>query len=297
MYNLWFEPAFKYIMEKNTTSTMIRSLWHKQPTRKQLSVSVDMSDKEVYQCFKQAMKDVKAETAHTYDHYKTYLKQIQPKYSELSVDRVLKLLSPLRELADFKLSIENSIEQMMVKGLLYENKYISKNTKRPGLTVKLFQTEYEGRQAIVKTYLYDPGFKSLKDTIEMNFENEIVFQLYANKIQAKLDFISPELYSWGYIRRMALSQDGHKYKCLYLVMEYIPHLTLKEASFTPENMKQIYERVKKIDGDMKGELLHHNDLHGGNVMVTTRSPLPEIVILDFGESDLGTRKPLYIDGM
>ena len=298
MYNL-LPPALQYILEKNNTSTMIQ-----RTPRKQLSVSVDISQREVDKCFKEALKTVKLEIEkNKYNYYKTYLKHLQPNYSEMSIDRILKLLNPLKELATFTLSYDKYSEQMMVKRLLHENKYISKNTKRRGLTVKLFQTEFEGRQVIVKTYLFDPGFKSLTYTIEMNFENEIVFQLYANNIQTQLDFISPELYSWGYIRRISFSDvhtelnRTHKYNCLYLVMEYIPHLILKEASFTPEHMKHIYERVKKIDEDMKGELLHHNDLHEGNIMVSTRSPLPEIVILDFGEADLGPRNPLYKHGI
>jgi serine/threonine protein kinase len=124
----------------------------------------------------------------------------------------------------------------------------------------------------------------------MNFQNEALFQLYAN--QLNIDFISPELYSWGIVDKYCFPDDLYRYKCLYLIMEYIPHITLKEASFTPDHIKQIYERVANIDNDMKASLLHHNDLHSGNIMVTDTSPLPEIVILDFGEASYGPRKSI-----
>jgi predicted unusual protein kinase regulating ubiquinone biosynthesis (AarF/ABC1/UbiB family) len=75
-------------------------------------------------------------------------------------------------------------------------------------------------------------------------------------------------------------------------------------------MRQIYERVEQIDTELSSHLLHHNDLHGGNIMVLDRSvgdkspktvgdksPYPEIVILDFGEASLGPTKPLFKRGI
>ena len=76
-------------------------------------------------------------------------------------------------------------------------------------------------------------------------------------------------------------------------MEYIPFVTLKEAVYSTENMTKMYERLNLINADLQGNLLHHNDLHGGNIMVNMKSPLPEIVILDFGEASYGPRKPLF----
>jgi len=107
-------------------------------------------------------------------------------------------------------------------------------------------------------------------------------------------------------------------------MEYIPGLTIKESTYTKETMRNMYDRVKEADREMIAAGIHHNDLHGGNVIVVDRpplpsfsgcneksplpsfsgcndrpplpekSPLPEIIILDFGEASLGPRKPLFV---
>jgi predicted unusual protein kinase regulating ubiquinone biosynthesis (AarF/ABC1/UbiB family) len=105
-------------------------------------------------------------------------------------------------------------------------------------------------------------------------------------------------------------------------MEYIPGLTIKESTYNTTTMKDIYERVQAADKAMIAAGIHHNDLHGGNVMIVERpkmcrevlvidgihineksllpdsercekSPLPEIVILDFGEASFGPRRPMY----
>jgi hypothetical protein len=115
-------------------------------------------------------------------------------------------------------------------------------------------------------------------------------------------------------------------------MEYIPFVTLKEAVYSTEHMRNIYERVEQIDTELSSHLLHHNDLHSRNIMVSLsgdksplptgdksplptgdksplptgdksplptgdKSPYPEIVILDFGEASLGPTKPLFQRGV
>jgi serine/threonine protein kinase len=144
---------------------------------------------------------------------------------------------------------------------------------------------------MVKVYLYDPMCESLRTSVEANFQNEVLFQIYANRLHGKLDFISPELYSWGQVMRHMLKRDGYKYKCLYLIMEYIPFITLKDVSQI-SNVTEIYERVDILDKELKIRLLHHNDLHSSNILLSCRSPLPDLCILDFGESSCGPRKTI-----
>jgi hypothetical protein len=148
---------------------------------------------------------------------------------------------------------------------------------------------------MVKTYIFDPVCPSLRTSIEDNFRNEVLFQLYANRLQGKLDFLSPELYSWGKINQHMLVQNGYKYRCLYLMMEYIPDMILKEATYSTQNMKNIYERVHKINEDLAGHMLHHNDLHKGNIAVRNpESPLPDIILLDYSEASFGPHTPMFI---
>lgn len=259
---------------------------------KNLTVCVDICKHESSNCFREALAAAQKETdSRQWDYYKVYLKHMFG-HSDFPVDSILKKLERLRDNVIGKLEVTDYSETMLVRNLLDNNEYISKNTRKPGLTVKLFRSYYREREIIVKTYVYDPYCPSLQQSVESNFENEVLFQLYANNL--RVDFISPELYSWGHIRRHKFERDGYEYKCLYLMMEYIPHLTLRESTYTAENMRVMYDKVAQINRRMIGQLLHHNDLHNGNIMVDTRSPLPEIIILDFGEASLGPKKPLFL---
>jgi tRNA A-37 threonylcarbamoyl transferase component Bud32 len=263
---------------------------------KGLSVFVTISEKEHDKCYKKALYNCEKDHEKlSKDYYKSYLRRLHEDLGEDHYENILQKLDKLRKQVSYKMNQCEFMEEMFVRGVLKGNKYISKNTRRSGLIVKLFHSFFEGREVIVKTYLYDPGYVSLRHSIERNFENEAVFQLYAEDLRGKLDFISPELYSWGQIRHYSITEDGHKFQCLFLIMKYISGLTLKEASYSTENMKKIYEKVNKMNMRLNGELLHHNDLHSGNIMVVEhpRSPEPEIVLIDFSESSLGPTIPLY----
>ena len=197
---------------------------------------------------------------------------------------------------DVKSHLSNSCfeELVFIMKLLKKNEYFSKSTKRPGVIVKLFRAFYDEREVMVKVYIYDPLCESLRTSVEFNFENEVLFQKYANELQEKVDFISPELYSWGEMNYRFFS-NGYRYKCLYLIMEYIPYLTLKEATYSAENMRNIYEKVSMINKNLSRYLLHHNDLHGGNIAVKNpESPCPEIILLDYGEAAIGPTSPMFI---
>jgi len=224
-------------------------------------------------------------------YYKIYLRQLFPGRDDLPFDRLIDKLRILQKHIDRRIIGTEFWDTQLVKTLLEENKPVSENRRRPGLIVKMFHTHHNKRDVFVKVYLYDPECPYSHDSIESNFKNEALFQLYANQLQARLDFISPELYSWGSIKNVLI--ESNPLRCLFLIMEYIPHITLKEATYSTENMKKIYQKVKKIDESLRGELLHHNDLHGGNIMVQQDPSLSKIVVLDFGEASMGPRRPLY----
>jgi hypothetical protein len=273
--------------------------WSQRKNPKGVYVRVDMTPFEVLTRYSSAKEKAEQEYADTqYNYYKTYLRHLFPRRDDIPFDKLIGQLCKLEQSVEFRMQGTEFWEARLVQRLLGENKYIAKNTRRAGLVVKMFHTYYNDRDVFVKVYLYDPECPSFHESIESNFKNEAVFQLYANQLQGRLDFISPELYSWGSVPRVLLKNEKYQFRCLFLIMEYIPHITLKEATYSTENMKKIYEKVQKIDESLRGELLHHNDLHGGNIIVKEwkeddDSPLPEIVLLDFGESSAGPRKPLY----
>lgn len=255
--------------------------------KRDLEIRVDISSDEVSSCFKRAIKTVR----HLgFEYYKIYLKHLVG--LNVDVDSIMRKLSRLKESIEYRISCTDYCDERLAKNLLDSNQYFSKSTRRPGVIVKLFKTQYNRGTAIVKTYVYDPKCASLKDRVESNFVDEALFQLYAGSLNKTLDFISPELYSWGKLRAYIYPGDNYVYKCMFLIMEYIPNITLDRAMFTTENIKKIYQKVGEVDKKLSGHMLHHNDLHGGNIMV--RSPFPEIVILDFGEAGFGTTKPLFL---
>ena len=268
---------------------------------KGLSVRVDIPHEEVSQLYKKAILIVTNEVANKrFDYYKAYLRKLIPN-DEDRYDKIIASLKPLRcQVAD-RMAKPYTNEVLLVDRLIRENKYVSKNTNRPGLIVKMFHTRCYGQDVFVKVYLYDPYCQSYRSSFTENFKNEVIFQSYAKQLNETVDFISPEVYSWGRIRNYVLDNTDYEFECLFMIMEYIPFVTLKEAVYTTEHMRHIYQRVEQIDIELSSHLLHHNDLHSGNIMVSDRSPLtvgdkspyPEIVILDFGEASLGPTKPIF----
>jgi hypothetical protein len=298
---------------------------------KGLTVRVDIPFEEITDLYNKAISIAMKETSKKqFDYYKAYLRQLIPT-EEDRFDKIVASLKPLRIKVEDRMANPYPHEVLLVDRLIRENNYVSKSTKRPGLVVKMFHTHYYDQDVFVKVYLYDPHCLSYRTSFTENFKNEVIFQSYATQLNDTVDFISPELYSWGRIRHYVFDDDDYEFECLFMIMEYIPFVTLKEAVYTTEHMRHIYERIEQIDTELRSHLLHHNDLHGGNIMVSDRSngdksplsavgnkspstvgnkspstvgdkspstvgnksPYPEIVILDFGDASLGPTKPIF----
>jgi hypothetical protein len=271
---------------------MIRILRNLAP----LSINVSVTDDEVHECYSKS-RNSQNNTLNNNRYYTSYLKHVLGKeYNEADIKSIFIKLDCMKDHVDFCLS--KSKDKALVIECLEKNNHFSKNTSRPGVVVKLFQTEYNGKQCVVKTYIYDGRSHELKWSFEQNVKNEILFQNYARTLNKQLDFISPELYSWGLIRGYKPVPESHKFKVIYLIMEYIPFIRLKDISYQQSNIKELYERVDAIDKELKGQLLHHNDLHSSNVLVScdslslsqSLSLSPSICIVDFGEASCGPRK-------
>jgi len=245
-----------------------------------------MSNEEVKKCFANANKTYTNYEISSMLYYKSYLKNILgSEYETSDIADIFKKLESLRELVNFRVYRVDTEASLCVKAVLSLNNYFAKNTNRSDVTVKMFSTFYDNKQCVVKTYLFDNNCVSLKWSLEQKLKNEILFQLYAKTLNKTVDFISPELYTWGsiYKYKHANSMDA-EYKVMYLIMEYIPFMTLKQSIQTLSYTKDIYEKIDHIDVKMKRHLLCHNDLHNLNILV---SPLPKIYIIDFGESSCG----------
>jgi len=258
---------------------------------KKLTVNVRISDKEVNDCFNTACKPMRNEIISN-RYYASYLKHILGEdYEADHLEEIFTKLDFMKEYVNYCLLVGNPKDKDIVINSMKENNYFSKNTSRPGVTIKLFPIEYNGKLSVVKTYMYDGHSKSLRWSLEENIKNEILFQNYARTLNKTFDFISPELYAWGEIRRYQPFENSYRYKVMYLIMEYIPYMELKNCQ--SENITQIYNKVCSIDTNLKKKILHHNDLHSSNILVSANSPLPEVCIIDFGEASYGPRRQIY----
>lgn len=272
--------------------------YYRRKNMKNLSVRVNIPKKEHNDSVQEMTEYVRNvnKPRKNLDYYKSYLKNLlDSKYDTNDIDKIITSLEHERNYVKAKMSFSLMSEKQLVKELMKQNQYFSKNISRPGVIVKLFKTILANseKEVIIKVYLYDHHCKSVKYSVEESIFNEIVFQRYAKTINNALDFISPELYSFGEIHNYLTYEGGPYYKCMFLIMEYIPYIELKNAMYNSETMKKIYERVDAIDYGMKSNLLHHNDLHSSNILVrehTIKSPYPEICIIDFGEADYGTTR-------
>ena len=258
---------------------------------KNLTVEVNISDEEFNKCFNENVKSISNNMIST-KCYNSYLKHILGvDYETVVIHEIFTTLDFMKEYVNFRLSMLNREDVAIVKTALQTNNYFSKNTTRNGAIVKLFPVQYNGKLSVVKTYMYDGDCESIKWSLEQNIKNEILFQNYAKTLNKQFDFVSPELYTWGIIRKYApVIDEPVYYKVMYLIMEYIPFMTLKEAEHLSFQTHDIYQRIDMMDIELKKNLLFHNDLHSSNILVSTRSPLPEICILDFGEAYCGPRK-------
>ena len=279
------------IMPLSAVSTTNQSQKSRVKNPKNLTVNINISDEEFNHCFKENVKSISNCMIST-KWYNSYLKHILGvDYENVNIHEIFTTLDFMKEYVNFRLSMLNRKDVAIVKTALNTNNYFSKSTNRNGVIVKLFPVEYNGKLSVIKTYMYDGDCESIKWSFEQNIKNEILFQNYAKTLNKQYDFVSPELYTWGMIRKYApVANESIYYKVMYLIMEYIPFMTLKEAKHLSFQTHDIYQRVDTMDIELKKNLLFHNDLHSSNILVSTRSPLPEICILDFGEAYCGPRK-------
>ena len=268
---------------------MNKSSCNKNP--KCLTIDVSITDDEVEEYFNKSCKRQNNFMIPT-NYYSSYLKHILgADYDTADIQSIFSKLDSMKEYVEFCLSMVKPIDKDIVIDCLNKNMFFSKNTSRPGVIVKLFLAEYNRKTCVVKTYMYDGRSQELKWSLEQNIKHEILFQKYAKTLNKTLDFISPKLYSWGEINTYKPYEDSYKYKVSYLIMEYIPFIKLKDMS-QMSNIAEIYERVDEIDKELKKNFLHHNDLHSSNILLSCRSPLPDLCILDFGESSRGPKKQI-----
>jgi len=283
----------------------------------ELKVDVNTSRQDIKSEYDRVINELENNDFPDYYYFRPYLKHLygadlSPKIIQTIQNMVSSLFQQIRR--HISNPSKRTIDPIVVVETLLTEIPFSSNTKIHGLTVKLYSIKklYMNMKAkcplILKTYTFEDKIygEDADDScmyVEMfkrNIMNEVLFQIYAEKIQKKeMDFIVPKIYDFGTINYKDLMQNRKKLKCYYILMEYIDGITLKEAlaNKSHEELYEVREKVKEIDHLFKTNLLHHNDLHSENIMlVPTDNSSNKVAIIDYGEAAYGPRHgfaPIY----
>ena len=234
-------------------------------------------DPEVIDIFyKEILKEETNSILKNVNYFRSYLKCFYDyEISEFEMERILITIQNIRNTVKNDRAFFSSKDGYKILNIIKSsNAFYSKKTK--DTTVSLYKIEHMGKPAIVKMYEYHPKYIFSKCLLEHRVENEIVFQKYAETLNDECDFISPQIYSYGTTSKL-VKPDIPETKILFIIMEYIPGISLKCLDFRPDVCKQIYE----IDQRLKRRMLNHNDIKSTNIIVSEKDGL---VLLDYGES-------------
>jgi serine/threonine protein kinase len=275
-----------------------------------LSVNVETSFEDAEHIQKMELKQIRENYFPDYEVFRPYLKHLYD--TELTPTTLRNIQYSINELyvvvkEHIKVPIKNVIKVPYLRELLNTCQPFCTHKKEKGLTVKLFKIHKTSEFTTTKKplilkiysfqnkiYEYDSDVSFMyADMFKRNIMNEIVFQKYAEQIRKKenLDFIVPKIYDFGAFDYVDKSKSCLKVKCYFILMEYIEGITLKEALSNKgpmyektEELPDIRQKVNQIDIELKKNLLHHNDLHGNNILL---APDNKIAVIDYGEAAYG----------
>lgn len=242
--------------------------------RPNLTIDTNIDENIVNYNYKKAISR-STEMANNVYYFRSYLKNFYScEKTEEEIERILKTIQNIRKCVKNDFEALSVLYEKRISDILKSDEYFyKKNTT--DFIVKLYKIDHFGNPAVVKTYIFYPKYLWTKYILEDRFETEIIFSMYAKKINEKCDFISPTVYAYGSVP--ILHEEDIEMRCLFIIMEYMEGISLKHAEFTPEVCTKIYEIKRKLSC----ELLSHNDLHPGNMMIDSSN---NMVVLDYGES-------------
>ena len=246
--------------------------------KKKYTINTNLHQELIDMNFKRVLRNIDDANSKNVNDYISYLQHFHDHtMSEQEINEILKRIQTI------KYSVKNDFlyfSHHYEKEILYQIRntqhfYVKRNQD---YSVFLYKINIMNIDYILKIYKYYPEYTFSQYLLEWRFENEVIFQKYANSLNQKLDFISPNIHSFGKIS-VPPNEDDLCVNYLFIMMDYISGLTLKHSEFRPHLCKKIYE----IDQNLKKHLLNHNDLHSNNIMITEKD---DLVLLDYGESRL-----------
>lgn len=264
-----------------------------------LRVDVQSTDAQVKKIYDEMFANNKR-TAH-YDLFRPYLRHFYD--YEITDDEIAQIQAELKniyyEIRHYLLQKDDDMTAL-VQATLQRKTPICTHNKDYGVTVKLFKIRDQlNRERMLKTFIFSKSrpedFTSMTEEfhdamhtnmIKQNFIDEIAFQEYAASVQKRtFDFIVPRIYYYGVCDYYDRMRGNRAYVCYYILMEYVEGISMRDAFMSRgcENM-YIKTAMQNADRAMRTNLLHHNDLHGDNVIVTKDN---RIAIIDFGSAACG----------
>jgi len=225
--------------------------------------------------YKQVLRSISRFNKQNVNYFRSFLKHF---YDYEICENEMEIL--LQKIRTIKYSVKRDFIQFTKKdgkkiyNIIQSNNYFY-SKKTSDFCVFLYKTNYENREVVIKVYQYYPKYVFSQYLLEHRFENEIIFQTYANSLNEEIDFISPEIYSFG---KISIHEDDNiEINYLFIMMKYMDGISLQQLDFTPELCKKIYE----IDEKLKHNLLNHNDIQSRNIIISEKN---DLVLLDYGES-------------
>jgi hypothetical protein len=246
--------------------------------KKNYTINTNLHKELIDMNFKRVLRNIDDANSKNVNDYISYLQHFHDHtISEQEINEILKQIQTIKHSVknDFLYFSHHYEKEILHQIRNTQHFYIKRNQD---YSVFLYKINIMNVDSILKIYKYYPQYTFSRYLLEWRFENEVIFQKYANSLNQKLDFISPKIHSFGKIT-IPLNEDDVCVNYLFIIMDYISGLTLKNSEFRPHLCKKIYE----IDQNLKKHLLNHNDLHSNNIIITEKE---DIVLLDYGESIL-----------
>jgi tRNA A-37 threonylcarbamoyl transferase component Bud32 len=265
-----------YLSIKNPIPLDIPNERQIKVTKKQYTINTNLDRQMIDLNFKRILRSINKYNKQNVNYFRSFLKHFYDyEISENEIKNILKKIRTIkfsvkRDFIEFSNKDGKKIHHI-IQSIPYF--YIKKTND---FCVFLYKTTYNHQDVIVKVYKYFPKYIFSKCLLEHRFENEVIFQSYANSLNSEIDFISPEVYSFGKIS-IPEREDSMETNYLFIIMEYVDGITLQHLDFRPELCKKIYE----IDEKLKQNLLNHNDIKSRNIIISEKD---DLVLLDYGES-------------
>ena len=253
--------------------------------KRYLTVNVVLNNSEIESNYKRLVSIQQQKQNTNIEYFRKYLFHLYGcEKSETEIERILLKINFIRKsvLRTLK-TVDPSLQKMVYNIIFADNPFYKRITG--DLTVKLFRLKYYNRPSILKCYFFYPDFAYYTSMMETRFENEIIFQEYAMELSEKLNFITPKIYDYGScLIKSREFPEYNRVKCMFLIMEDIDGILIKNTDFKPSTCTDIY----KLERELQCELLSHNDFMPRNIMrrFNEKTNADEYVILDYGEATL-----------